>query len=128
MDDMKIRQLSMPIITGNPPKQQNVSKGQSTKDFHEVLMKQLAESGGPAFSRHAASRVMERDIDVSKSSLDKLSEGMRLAEEKGLKEPLILVDGTAFIVSVTNNTVITTVKGNDLKGNVFTNIDGTVII
>ena len=57
-----------------------------------------------------------------------MSEGVKLAEEKGLKNSLILVDQTAFVLNVENNKVITTVNQENLKGNVFTNIDGTVII
>ena len=48
--------------------------------------------------------------------------------EKGCDESLILVDSTAFIVSVKNNTVITTISADDLKENVFTNIDSAVIV
>ena len=53
---------------------------------------------------------------------------MKIAQKKGLNDTLILVDRTAFIVSVKNNKVITTVNGDELKGNVFTNIDGAVIV
>ena len=51
-----------------------------------------------------------------------------MASEKNLEEPLILVGSTAFLVNIPNNTVITAVDSSDMKGNVFTNIDGTVII
>jgi len=39
-----------------------------------------------------------------------------------------LVDRTAFVVNVLNNKVITTVNEDALTGNVFTNIDGAVIV
>ncbi|MEG0542252.1 MAG: hypothetical protein RR528_07985 [Angelakisella sp.] len=39
-----------------------------------------------------------------------------------------MIDKTAYLVSVKNSKVITTVSGDELSGNVFTNIDGTVII
>jgi flagellar operon protein len=57
-----------------------------------------------------------------------LNYGVQLATQKGLNEPLILVDRTAFVVNVSNNKVITTVNEDSLKGNVFTNIDGAVIV
>ena len=53
---------------------------------------------------------------------------MRIAQQKGLDDTLILIDKTAFVVSAQNNKVITTVSENEIKGNVFTNIDGTVIV
>jgi uncharacterized protein len=51
-----------------------------------------------------------------------------VAREKGLDDTLILVDQSAYIVSVKNNTVITTVSNDELVGNCFTNIEGTVIV
>ena len=53
---------------------------------------------------------------------------MRLASEKNLDDTLILVGEKAFVVSVKNNTVITTVNNNSIQGNVFTNINGAVIV
>jgi flagellar operon protein len=72
--------------------------------------------------------VAERDVDLSNDSISRLDEGVRIAQSKGLNDTLIIVDKTAFIVNVKNNTVVTTVSGDNLRGNVFTNIDGTVII
>ena len=73
-------------------------------------------------------RVMERNIDLSDENIERLNEGVKLAGEKGLDDTLILLDNAAFIVSVRNNTVITTVSRDEMTGNVFTNIDGTVVI
>ena len=80
------------------------------------------------FSRHAINRVVERNIELSHDDLERLNDGIKLAEEKGLDDTLILLDDAAFIVSVKNNTVITTVNRDEMTGNVFTNIDGTVVI
>ena len=38
------------------------------------------------------------------------------------------MDNMAFVVSVKNNVVITAVNNEELKENVFTNIDGAVIV
>ncbi len=81
------------------------------------------------FSNHAIRRLESRQIDVAENDrIERLNRGVELAAEKGSEESLILVDSTAFIVSVKNNTVITTVSADDLKGNVFTNIDSAVIV
>lgn len=81
-----------------------------------------------AFSKHAVERVMERSVDISSDKLERLNEGVKLAGEKGLKAPLILMDSTAFVVNVKNNRVVTVVNEESLKGTVFTNIDGTVMV
>ena len=81
------------------------------------------------FSNHAIRRLESRQIDIVENDrLERLNKGVELAAEKGCDESLILVDSTAFIVSVKNNTVITTVSADDLKENVFTNIESAVIV
>ena len=40
---------------------------------------------------------------------------------------MVFVDGTAYVVSVTNNTVITAVGSEHMQQQVFTNIDSAVI-
>lgn len=127
------KRLQAPISTGNPavswqPGKTADGSPEQEKSFQSVLEEQILKESRVAFSRHALDRVAQRNVDVSSERLERLNEGIRLAEEKGLKDPLILMDSTAFVVSVKNNRVITVVQDESLKGNVFTNIDGTVMI
>lgn len=135
MNSIHFNKFSLPVVTGKP--QTNSQRQEETTaqtsdgglSFQELLKNRMAESNSSlAFSKHAMNRVIERNIDVSDESLGRLEEGVKIAEEKGLNETLILVDRTAFIVNIKNNMVITTTNSDELKGNVFTNIDGTVII
>lgn len=132
MDDARLKFYSKPIVTGTPAfrpeKTSQPSAAPESGSFRDVLKQQLDQQSGVAFSKHAASRVAERSIDLSAAQMDRLNKGVKLAEEKGLDDTLILIDRSAFLVNVKNNTVITAVGENDLNGNVFTNIDGTVII
>ena len=96
--------------------------------FQDVLREQIEKAGGVTFSRHAVKRAAENGINLSDESLRRLNAGVQLAGEKNLEAPLILVGSTAFLVSVKNNTVITAVDSASAGGNVFTNIDGTVIV
>jgi len=93
------------------------------KPFREVL--DSVRSNELVFSKHANERLLSRKIDLSDSQLERLQNGARRAEEKGIKESLVVVDNLAFIVNVRNNTVITAVNEKDDK--IFTNIDGAVI-
>ena len=101
-------------------------KGESS--FARALEQQL--SGREVeFSNHAIRRLESRKIDVSENDkLERLNRGVEIAADKGSSETLVLVDKTAFVVSVKNNKVITTLSDNELQGNVFTNIDSTVIV
>jgi flagellar operon protein len=103
----------------------------SAKSFAEVL----AQAGDGAkvgqaqlqFSRHALARVQRRGIELDAPTLARLSAGVGRAASKGSRDSLVLVDGTAFVVSVSNRTVITAVGSEHMRDNVFTNIDSAVI-
>lgn len=120
------------VTTGSPAGQRTEQKGAPNQsDFAEELKKQLeAQNGsGVRFSKHAMERISERNIDLSESGrLDRLNKAVELAGEKGSDDALVIIDSTAFLVSVRNNKVITTLTADDMRGNVFTNIDSTVIM
>ena len=80
------------------------------------------------FSKHAAGRLEERNIALSDEQMVRLNDAARKASERGIKESLVIVDSLAFIVNVPNNTVVTALDRTDSEDNVFTNIDGAVIV
>lgn len=98
--------------------------------FQEILQKkqQPAEEVTLKFSKHASTRLADRNIDLSLEQLDRLNAGARKADAKGINESLVLVDQLAFIVNVKNNTVVTAMDQAETSENIFTNIDGAVII
>lgn len=95
--------------------------------FQEVLQKQHGGSE-VRFSKHAAGRLAERNIELTTGQMERLNEGAAKAGQKGIKESLVLVDELAFIINIPNNTVVTAMNQSDAAQNVFTNIDGAVII
>lgn len=80
------------------------------------------------FSNHAIDRMRTRGITYSPDDIGRISEAVGRAAAKGSKDSLILMDESALIVSVKNNTVVTVMDKSALKENVFTNIDSTVVI
>jgi flagellar operon protein len=102
-----------------PPAQQGPS-------FADALS-QADQSQRLQFSKHALARVERRGIALDASTLGRLSQGVQRAASKGSRDSLVLVDDTAFVVSVSNRTVITAVGSEHMKDNVFTNIDSAVI-
>ncbi len=132
MDIRNVNRFSIPITTGNLNyNTKNIDcKAEQSKqniNFGEMLKAKLANSP-VEFSKHATERVLERNLNISEKEMQRLSRGVEIAKEKGLDDTLILIDKTAYIVSAKNQKVITAVNGDELHGNVFTNIDGTVII
>jgi flagellar operon protein len=80
------------------------------------------------FSKHAAQRLESRNISLSDEQSTRLENGIRQASDKGINESLVLVDSLAFIVNVPNRTVVTAMDQAETQSNVFTNIDGAVIM
>lgn len=95
--------------------------------FTEVLKSKQADTE-LKFSKHAASRLAARQIDLTDEQMKRLEDGTKKASEKGIQESLVLVDQLAFIVSIKNNTVITAMDQKETNDSIFTNIDGAVIM
>ncbi len=94
------------------------------RSFDAILQRELEEV---KFSKHAQERLHERNITLDKTDLSQLNSAISAAEKKGANDSLVLLRDMAFIVSVKNKTVVTAMYGENLKSNVFTNIDSAVI-
>ncbi len=79
------------------------------------------------FSKHALERVQRRGIPLDQITLGRLQDGVGRAAGKGSRDSIVLVDGTAFVVSINNRTVVTAVSPEHMREHVFTNIDSAVI-
>jgi len=99
-----------------------VDRPGSGPDFGTILQDQLKVSG------HAQTRLQSRNIDMDKGQWDRVLNGVNKAAAKGAKESLVMVDNVALVVSIKNRTVITAVDKDNLKDNVFTNIDSAVVV
>ena len=103
-----------------------------TKDgltFQDVLQRK-AQPGDCSlkFSKHAMGRLSDRNIELSDNQLERLESGTRKAEQKGIRDSLVIVDSLAFIVNVPNQTVVTAMDSTQTDENIFTNINGAVIM
>ena len=104
----------------------------ATSSFSDVLAGVSCTAGAQSaarlnFSKHALQRVQRRGIELDPSTLARLHEGVSRAAGKGSRDSVVLVDGTAFVVSVANKTVLTAVPQEHMREQVFTNIDSAVI-
>ncbi|MCQ2542529.1 MAG: flagellar protein [Lachnospiraceae bacterium] len=122
-------QIQEALLSGNNYSKSNVnnipSKGQS---FGDILKQKVEDNRSEVrFSKHAMQRLENRNISLTEGQMNRLNEGLKQANIKGIKESLVLVDELAFIVNVPNSTVITAMNQNSDDDKVFTNIDGAVI-
>jgi flagellar operon protein len=94
--------------------------------FADVL-RDVAGSQPVQFSKHAVQRLERRNLAVDATTMQRLQDGVDRAAGKGARDAVVLVDDSAFVVSVQNRTVITAVGKDQMKDHVFTNIDSAVI-
>lgn len=114
---------NLPITSGNKT-QSAVSTGVS---FEDMLKNQVYKNSEIKFSKHAESRLESRNIQITDEHKEKLNEAINKANEKNVKDSLIMIEDLAFVVNVKNKTVVTVLNKDEMKDNVFTNIDGAVI-
>lgn len=98
--------------------------------FGEILRQKQSVNDSPylKFSKHASMRLESRNIELSTEQQERLETGAQKAEAKGMKESLVIVDSYSFIVNLPNKTVVTAMDHTESKENIYTNIDGAVII
>lgn len=105
---------------------------QAETSFEQILKQKQntgnLESPELKFSKHASTRLLDRNIQLTRSQNERLENGVKAASEKGINESLVLVDSLAFIVNVPNRTVVTAMDQTETTSNIFTNIDGAVIM
>ncbi len=143
---MRPEELAIPTRL-HPLKPSQAARGQRTpgaspaqkeSPFSKVLASELASRSegvgaakrppGVTFSAHAQARLNERNISLSQLHQQRLENGVQLAARKGSKNTLVLMDDTAFIVSVKNKKVITAITRDAAVENVFTQIDSATIV
>ncbi len=122
-----------PIITGimqpfAPVKKNVDQKVSSSFSFGETLEKVMSTSSKPIISKHAEQRLKERGIAINSDQWQSIGEKLAEAASKGVKDSLILLKDAALIASAKNNTVITVMNREEARSQIFTNINGTIVM
>ena len=122
---------AMPMRPFVPASAQSASgaAGQTaTTSFRDILSERMDTAQSLRFSKHALERMNERGIGLDEGSLARLESGVARAQEKGARDSLMLLDGTAMIVNIPTKTVVTCIDQNSMKDYVFTNIDSAALV
>ena len=106
----------------------SVQTQKTDERFSTLLKEELDRSEGVRFSKHAAQRVAERGIEVSDRLMSDWNQAVEKAKAKGARDVVIIGKDGAFIVNVPHNLIVTTMNGNEMKENIFTNIDSAVLL
>ena len=110
------------------PQTQQTSRDENFGAMFREELQKAQEPRNVEFSKHAMTRAEERGIDITPDLIDQLRGSMIRAEAKGATNILAMDSEKAFIINVPNAKVITAITQNELKENVFTNIDGAVFL
>lgn len=122
---MKPIQIAQPPVTLTNQLKQPKVHTTSIKSFASVLQETQQSL---KISKHASQRISQRNISISDTEWQKIEDKLTLAKEKGLNDSLFLTENAALIVNVKNSTVITALDRQEAGQQIFTNIDGAIII
>ena len=103
------------------------SRGAAAPGFDQLLTTKLADAAPVRWSAHAVQRLSQRQIAVTPEMQQRLEGAVDKLAAKGGRESIVLMDRMAFVVSVTNRTVITAVDQDGMRHQVFTNIDSAAL-
>lgn len=126
---LSIEQLQDQFLKG--PGKAKQASSEEFRSFGDILNQKnesISQGSEIKFSKHATNRLASRQIELDGQMVARLEDGMQRASEKGIKDSLVIMDQLAFIVNVPSNTVITAMDQAESKENIFTNIDGAVIV
>lgn len=128
MNSMNVDFLSMEQAANlyfNQAQEKQKEPVQKSESFANILQGKVNQE--LKFSKHANERLENRSIALSEDQLNRLNKGIGQARGKQIQESLVMMDNLAFIVNVKNNVVVTAMEQGE-SGQVFTNIDGAVIV
>ena len=120
-------QLQQNQSVNRKPQQKGAGKG----SFGAMLQQRVEENKtaqGINFSKHALARAEQRGIELTPTLMDKLAGSVEKAQEKGANNILAFDTQQAFIINVPYGRVITTMTQDEMRENIFTNIDGAVLL
>ena len=128
MSDIRFNSILTPPVQSSVRQNEKVQAKTPKTSFSDYLNQAISETSDVTFSKHALTRLESRNIELNDGDLRKLTDAINQAQSKGVQDSLILMNGLAFIVSIRDRTVVTAMPLGDTSSNIFTNIDGTVIV
>lgn len=116
----------------SPSASAQAQKTSGSESFSSILSAKLESEAQKArtinFSKHALTRAEERGIELTPALVDRLTDSLDKAQEKGATNILALDQTRAFIINVPYGRVITTMSQEEMKDKIFTNIDSAVLL
>ncbi|MFJ7681013.1 TIGR02530 family flagellar biosynthesis protein [Peribacillus butanolivorans] len=96
--------------------------------FQQHFQEAISTNEKLTISKHAQIRMNQRKIVIEQQTWDKIADKANEAKKMGVTESLIIIDNAALVISTKNNKVITVVDREEASSQIFTNINGTILI
>ncbi|MGG0738003.1 TIGR02530 family flagellar biosynthesis protein [Niallia taxi] len=106
----------------------NIKSNSSNASFSSHLQSSIKTLDKLSISKHASQRLEQRGIVIDEEKWKQIEQKVNQAKKMGVKESLVLLQDAALIVSAKNNTVITAMDRKEATEQIFTNINGTIIM
>ncbi|RDI47453.1 TIGR02530 family flagellar biosynthesis protein [Falsibacillus pallidus] len=107
------------------PKQQMPSNGMFKQQLQTMIDSHKNEL---TISKHAGQRLQMRGIEIPTNQWREINQKVQEAKQKGVTDSLVILPNAALIVSAKNKTVITAMTRQEAQSQIFTNINGTILI
>ena len=109
--------------------QQKVQLKSGNESFGNYLKPAIENTNrGIKISKHAEHRIQQRNLQINEQQWSQLEDKLAEARRKGINDSLVLMDQAALIVNAKNNTVITAMDREEAGTQIFTNINGAIIL
>jgi len=106
----------------------NAIKAKNNAAFSSHLQASIGVLDKLNISKHANERLQQRGIVIDEIKWQQIEAKVNQAKKLGVKESLVLLNDAALIVSAKNNTVITAMDRQEATEQIFTNINGTIVM
>ncbi len=123
MNQVTINRVTLQSVNHQPITSKQNTKQAFLQHLHEATVKTELK-----LSKHANQRLIERNIHISETQWQLVSDKVSEARSKGVNDSLVLMDQAALIINAKNATVITAMDRLEAKDQLFTNIDGTIVL
>src|SRR4051812_26115989 len=128
MENRVYRPYTQPLIQNNLKKTPITSQSGQKSFASELQSAYIPNNDQLIISKHAKHRLEQRGIHIEEARWEQISDKVMEAKKLGVKESLVLLDDAALIVSAKNQTVITVMDRNEATSQIFTNINGTIVM
>jgi len=96
--------------------------------FKEILDEKIFKDNSISFSDRASKILNEINGHLTTDQINRLESGLGKLKKKGIVSGILLMDSTAFVLNVKNQTVVTTIGQNRIQENIFSNFDAFAVV